>query len=282
MSNSPTTRNLAERTDASTEVSMLLITARMIADKEVKDWDVETFDFLDRTICHDESGYSLASIDLKDPGLDDICPEAFRHVIILIALLMVEYVKLVPKTGTRTLANVCRHFDLDTNWIAHKVCRLHRGSLFSIRYSTVRNAALKMGCPMSAVLAALDGDWESYGALASARDGSGDHMPERTDIDSYLSAMQAYVRTNDALPPKLEAYRKMVDRRNVLDRDVKVFYLKRLRDIEIGDMNMFTILCAVHEFNESLADFFGKVSTYSTTGKLPDAESEAPESGEES
>ena len=277
MSNSPATRNLAERTDASTEVSMLLITARMIADKEVKDWDVETFDFLDRTICHDESGYSLAPIDSKDPGLDDIFPEAFRHVIILIALLMVEYVKLVPKTGTRTLANVCRHFDLDTSWIAHKVCRLHRGDLFSMRYGTVRNAALKMGCPMSAVLAALDEDWESYGALVSMRDGSGNHMPERTDIDSYLSAMQAYVRTNDALPPKLEAYRKMVDRRNVLDRDVKVFYLKRLRDIEIDDMNMFTILCAVHEFNESLADFFGKVSTYSTTGKLPDAEIEAPE-----
>ena len=282
MTSFPSTRNLAERTDASTEVSMLLITARMIADKEVKDWDVETFDFLDRTICPDDSGYSLAPSDSKYPGLDDICPEAFRHVIILIALLMVEYVKLVPKTGTRTLANVCRHFDLDTNWIAHKVCRLHRGDLFSMRYGTVRNAALKMGCPMSAVLAALDEDWDSYGALVSMRDGSGNHMPERTDIDSYLSAMQAYVRTNDALPPKLEAYRKMVDRRNVLDRDVKVFYLKRLRDIEIGDMNMFTILCAVHEFNESLADFFGKVTSYSTTGKLPDAESEAPESGEES
>lgn len=282
MTSFPSTRNLAERADASTEVSMLLITARMIADKEVKDWDVDTFDFLDRTICHDDSGYSLAPIVLEDTGLDDICPKGFRHTLIFIALLMVEYVKLVPKTGTRTLANVCRHFGLDTNWIAHKVCRLHRGSLFSIRYSTVRNAALKMGCPMSAVLAALDGDWESYGALASARDGSGNHLPERTDIDSYLSAMQAYVRTNDALPPKLEAYRKMVDRRNVLDRDVKVFYLKRIRDIEIGDMNMYTILAAVHEFNENLSDFFDKATAYSTTGKLPDAESEAPESGEDS
>lgn len=282
MTSFPSTRNLAERADASTEASMLLITARMIADKEVKDWDVETFDFLDRTICHDDSGCSLASIDLEDTGLDDICSNGFRHTLILIALLMVEYVKLVPKTGTRTLVNVCRHFGLDTNWIAHKVCRLHRGNLFSIRYGTVKNAALKMGCSMSAVLAALDEDWESYGALVSVRDGSGNHLPERTEIDSYLSAMQAYVRTNDALPPKLEAYRKMVDRRNVLDRDVKVFYLKRLRDIEIDDMNMFTILCAVHEFNESLADFFDKVSTYSTTGKLPDAESEAPESGEES
>ena len=128
------------------------------------------FDFLDRTICPDDSGYSLVPIDLEDTGLDDICPEAFRHVIILIALLMVEYVKLVPKTGTRTLVNVCRYFGLDTNWIAHKVCRLHRGNLFSMRYGTVRNAALKMGCPMSAVLAALDEDWDSYGDLDSMRD----------------------------------------------------------------------------------------------------------------
>ena len=63
-----------------------------------------------------------------------------------------------------------------------------------------------------------------------------------------------------------------------LDREVRI--VGNDDHLEVWDR-------ATHEARKSamtdvLADFFGKVSTYSTTGKLSDAENEAPELEEES